>query len=172
MSDSTWDLLRGLLVDRYDKLKSRLARRLGSAELAGESLQATYLRLERAGAIEPPANPEAYLLRIALNVAADQRHAQRRQLGLAEIEALRHQDDDELDPGRIAEARLEIDALARALDELPVRRREIFMAARLHELPHAKIATRHGISIRMVERELRCALQHCRDRLGRKPEKN
>jgi RNA polymerase sigma-70 factor (ECF subfamily) len=172
MSENTWELLRALLVDRYDKLKSRLARRLGSAELAGESLQATYLRLERAGAIEPPANPEAYLLRIALNVAADQRQAQRRQLGLSEIEALRHQDDHELDPGRIAEARREIDALARALDELPARRREIFMAARLHEQPHAKIAARHGISVRMVERELRSALLHCRDRLDRQLNKN
>ncbi len=80
---------------------------------------------------------------------------------------LRHIDDDELDPERIAESRSEIAALVHALDELPPRCRAFFLAARLDETPHKVIAARHGISTRMVERELKRALEHCGERLGR-----
>ena len=45
---------------------------------------------------------DAYLFRIALSVAADRRDADRHRLALSEVEALRHIDDDEIDPERIA----------------------------------------------------------------------
>lgn len=167
MSAVGWASLRGLLVDRYDDLKHRLARRLGSKELATEALQETWLRLERAGDPGPLQRPESYLYRIALNIAADRRDADRRRLTLSEVEALRHQDEDELDPARIAEARSDIAALMTALGELSPRCRAIFVAARLDETPHKEIAGRFGISTRMVERELKRAFEHCAERLGR-----
>lgn len=168
MTESTWSALRALFVDRYGEFKHRLARRLGSTELAAETLQETWLRLQRAGG-DPGvlARPDAYLFRIALNVAADQRDADRRRLALSEVELLRHLDDSELDPERIVASRSEIELLSRALDELPPRCRAIFIAARLHELPHKEIALQHGISTRMVERELKRALEHCGERLGK-----
>jgi len=163
----SWASLRGLLVDRYEQLRSRLARRLGSTDLANEALQETWLRLQRAGDPGQLTRPEAYLFRVALNVAADRRDTERRRLALSEVEALRHLDDDELDPQRFAESRSEISALAQALDELPPRCRAIFIAARLDEIPHKDIAAAHGISTRMVEREVKRALEHCHDRLDR-----
>lgn len=166
MTETSWASLRALLVDRYGEFRNRLASRLGSTDLAAETLQETWLRLERSGHPGVLDRPDAYLFRIALNVAADRRDADRRRLALSEVEVLRHLDDDELDPERIVEARSEIDALARALDELPLRCRAIFIAARLDEIPHKLIAARHGISIRMVERELKRALDHCAERLG------
>jgi RNA polymerase sigma-70 factor (ECF subfamily) len=167
MSEATWDSLRALLVERYIEFKHRLARRLGSVDLAAEALQETWLRLERPGHPGPVQRPEAYLLRVALNVAADRRDADRRRLAFSEIESLRHLDDDELDPERIAQSRSDITALSRALDELPPRCRAIFIAARLDEIPHRVIAARYGISTRMVERELKRALAHCGERLDR-----
>jgi RNA polymerase sigma factor (sigma-70 family) len=167
MTEATWAALRALFVDRYSEFKHRLARRLGSADLAAETLQETWLRLERPGNPGVVERPDAYLFRIALNVAADRRDADHRRLALSEIEVLRHLDDDELDPERIAESRSEITALARALDELPPRCRAIFVAARLDGTPHKDIAARYGISTRMVERELKRALEHCSERLGR-----
>ncbi|MBB4198998.1 RNA polymerase subunit sigma-24 [Rhodoblastus sphagnicola] len=167
MKETSWASLRDLLVERYSEFKYRLARRLGSTELAAEALQDTWLRLERPGHAGALDRPDAYLFRIALNVAADHRDADGRQLALSEIEALRHLDDDEIDPERIAESRSEIAALARALDELPPRRRAIFIAARLDQIPHKDIAAAHGVSTRMVERELKRALEHCGERLGR-----
>lgn len=167
MSETTWAALRALLVDRYGDLRRRLAHRLGSADLAAETLQETWLRLERPGNAGIVNRPEAYLFRVALNVAADRRDADRRRLALSEVEALLQSDDDELDPERVADARSEIANLARALEELPVRCRAIFTAARLEGLPHKMIAARFGISTRMVERELKRALEHCGQRLGR-----
>lgn len=167
MSEADWSGLRTLLLDRYDDFKHRLARRLGSVDLAAETLQETWLRLERPGDPGTLKSPDAYLFRIALNVAADRRDADRRRLTLSEIEALRHQDDDELDPARIAESRAEIVALTKALDELPPRCRAIFIATRLDETPHKVLAMRYGISIRMVERDLKRALEHCSERLER-----
>ncbi|MBY6242344.1 RNA polymerase sigma factor [Methylosinus sp. Sm6] len=159
--------LSAILVDRYSDLKARLARRLGATELAAEALQETWLRLQRPGYVGALQRPDAYLFRVALNIAADHRVAERRRLALSEVEALRHADDDELDPERIIASRAEIAALADALDELPQRRRAIFLAARLDELPHKIIAERHGVSTRLVERELKLALEHCSERLGR-----
>jgi RNA polymerase sigma factor (sigma-70 family) len=167
MTEATWATLRALLLDRYSEFKHRLARRLGSSDLAAETLQETWLRLERAGDPGVIERPDAYLFRIALNVAADRRDADHRRLALSEIAVLRHLDDDELDPERIAESRSEITALARALDELPPRCRAIFMAARLDETPHKVIAAHYGISTRMVERELKRAIEHCGGCLGR-----
>lgn len=167
MSEASWSGLRMLLVDRYDDFKHRLARRLGSVDLAAETLQETWLRLGRPGDPGILKSPDAYLFRIALNVAADRRDADRRRLTLSEIEALRHQDDDELDPARIAESRAEIVALTKALNELPPRCRAIFIATRLDETPHKVLAQRYGISIRMVERDLKRALEHCSTRLER-----
>jgi RNA polymerase sigma factor (sigma-70 family) len=167
MTDTTWAALRALLVDRYGEFKTRLARRLGSTELAAETLQETWLRLQRPGKPGILERPDAYLFRIALNIAADHHKADRRRLALSEVEMLRHLDDDELDPERIAESRSEVTALARALDELPPRCRAIFIASRLDGIPHKDIAARHGISIRMVERDLKRALEHCAEKIGR-----
>ncbi|HEY0182519.1 MAG TPA: sigma-70 region 4 domain-containing protein, partial [Rhodopila sp.] len=61
----------------------------------------------------------------------------------------------------IAESRLEVEALAAALRTLPERRRAIFLAARVEELPHHVIADRFGTSARTVANEIQRALDHC-----------
>lgn len=168
MTETSWAALRELLVDRYDELRTRLAKRLRSTDLANETLQETWVRLARAGSAGTLRSPEAYLFRVALNVAADARDSHDRRLSYSEVEPLMALSEDELDPERFAEARSEIDALAQALDELPPRRRAIFIMARVDELPHRVIAERTGLSVRMVDRELRKALDHCGERLDRK----
>jgi RNA polymerase sigma-70 factor (ECF subfamily) len=167
MSETSWAALRALLVDRYGEFKYRLARRLGSTDLAVDTLQETWLRLDRVGNAGVLERPEAYLFRIALNVATDRRSEDRRRLSSSKIEELRRLDHDEIDPERIVESREEMAALVRALDELPPRCRAIFIAARLDEVPHKALAERYGISTRTVERELKRAMEHCGERLGR-----
>jgi RNA polymerase sigma factor (sigma-70 family) len=179
MTEMTWATLRQLLVDGYDDLRRRLARRLGSRELATEILHETYLRLDRGAAeLGTIRSPRAYLFRTALNVAADyHRDPDERRLSKLEVDALRQIADTVLDPVKAIEARLEVATLERALNELTPRRRAILIAARLEEVPHAEIAARFGISTRMVEKELRTALLYCSqrlekystDRFGRKP---
>ena len=167
MTDTSWAALRDLLAQHYEGLKNRLARRLGSAELANETLQETWLHLNRTGTVGSLRNPEAYVFRVALNVAADRRDIEKRRLTFSEVEALLQLKEDELDPERITAAESEVAALARVLNELPARRRTIFIMARIEELPHRFIAERIGTSVRLVERELRAALEHCGKRLDR-----
>jgi RNA polymerase sigma factor (sigma-70 family) len=172
MAETSRATLRHVLLAGYDNLAKRLTAQLGCSDLARDALQDTYLRLERAAEIGPVRNPRAYLLRIALNVAANRRVASRRRLTATETEALLEVADEAPDPARIVEARSEIEALKAALAELPPRRREIFLAAWVEEVPHQEIAKRFEVTIRTVQIELKHALEHCALRLGRQVRKN
>lgn len=156
-----------LFLTSYDEFKVRLKRRLGSDDLACDVLQETYLRVDRLEAVDDLQKPNAYLYRMALNVAADRRQADARLLTGAEVEALLQVAEDQ-DPARIVGGQKEIQSLLGALYELPARRRRIFIAARLEEASHLEIAQRFGISTRMVEKELKAALGYCATRLERK----
>ncbi|MES5486394.1 RNA polymerase sigma factor [Bradyrhizobium sp. INPA03-11B] len=155
--------LRRLLVDDYHGLKERLGRRFGSFDFATEVLHEAWLRLQRADAgtsATAVKNPRSYLYRVALNIAADRRRSERSRLAAADVEAIHLRAQDDLDPARIAEARLELAALAGAINAMPERRRAIFVAARLEGLPYKMIAARLGVTVRVVDRELAIALEH------------
>jgi RNA polymerase sigma-70 factor (ECF subfamily) len=168
MTETTWTILRQLLADRYDDFRRRLTRRLGSEELAHETLHETWVHLhgkEAIGTIEAPSN---YLLRMAFNIATDRRRREIRLARRFEIRAVLETADEAPGPEREAEARREIAALERALEELTPRRRMILLASRLEGLHLREIAERLGISQRLVEIELKNAVDHCAERLDRK----
>ena len=166
MGKTTWAVLRDLLAGRYEEFKFRLTRRLGSEELAGESLQETWLRLNRYDEVGPVQSPAAYVMRVALNIAADRRRAEDRLARRREVDAALDVADPAPGPEREAEGRLQLEALRRAIDTLPDRAREILTAARLQGQSQQEIADRFGISTRMVRIELRRALDHCEAQLG------
>lgn len=168
MASSPLSLL-GLFLEWQPELRRRLRRRLGSDDLVNDVLQETYLRVERMGDTSGVAhNPAGYLFRMALNVAADQRQAEARYLTGEEITDLLHYADDALDPARVVHARIEVAALERAMEELTERQRAILIAARVEDLPQQEIASRFRISVRMVGKELKRALEHCGQRLDRR----
>ncbi len=167
MSDTSNAALKDLLVTQYQDFVRWLTRRLGSSELAQDALQETFLRLEQGNSIGPVRDPKAYLLRIALNMAANRRAADKRRLATSEVDKLLEFPDDAPDPARAAEAKSEIGALKRALQALPARRREIFLASWMENLSHQEIARRYQISVRTVQIELKLALEYCDSRLNR-----
>lgn len=57
------------------------------------------------------------------------------------------------------------EAVARWLDELPLRRREVFMLSRYEALTYQEIADVLGISVKTVETQMSRALKHLRGRL-------
>lgn len=168
MKDSGRSPLVKLFLTSYEDFKVRLRRRLGSEELANDVLHETYLRVDRMVDTQEIAQPNAYLYRMALNIAADRRQADARLLTGDEIEELLQVSDEALDPARVVGGQKELQTLLKALYELPARRRRIFIAARLEEAPHLEISQRFGISTRMVEKEIKAALGHCAQRLERK----
>ncbi|HLH11192.1 MAG TPA: RNA polymerase sigma factor [Methylovirgula sp.] len=162
MAEDDQALLLRLFTSNYTTLKGRLARRLGSVEAAEEALQETYMRVERIERVGAIVRPLPYLFRIAVNTASDLRRSEKRRLQRSEIELLLQLEKDEIDPERVAAARSSLRKLARVLRDLPSRQRTILVATRLEGLTHAAIAARLGISTRLVERELKRALDHCR----------
>ncbi|MGO4686161.1 RNA polymerase sigma factor [Hyphomicrobium sp. 2TAF46] len=162
MTENALAIIRRQFVDRYDDLKARLTQRLGSADLAGDAMQDTWLRLARTESIGVVQNPNSYLFRIAMNVAEDRNRIERRQrLSPVEIESLLELPDPAPTPEQIVLARSELAAFKAIVAELPERRREIFLAARIGNIPRQEIAERLGISRQLVTKELRLALEHC-----------
>jgi RNA polymerase sigma factor (sigma-70 family) len=168
METTSLPLLR-LFMERRHELRRRLKNRLGSDELANDALQETYLRIKRMGhTSEVSTNPAGYLFRMAINVAADQRQVDARYLTGNEVEDLLNVGAETLDPARIVHARLEVEALELAMQELTPRQRAILIAARVDDVSQEDIARRFDISVRMVGKELKKALEHCGKRLDRK----
>lgn len=160
MTESGIKALQRAFIERYDELKARLAKRLGSAELAGDALQETWIRLAQSDAAAVRA-PDSYLFRAVLNTANDQRRAQRRHLSAVEIDSLFSLEDGAPSPEQIVAARSDARILETILTELPARRRAILLASRLDGLSRGEIAAKLGVSIRLVTKELRLAHEHC-----------
>jgi RNA polymerase sigma-70 factor (ECF subfamily) len=165
MTKSGWSVLQQRLLLRYEDLKLRLTRRLGSSDLASDALQETWLRLQRGGELAPLRSPDTYLERIAVNIARDRMRVESRRLTTSEVETLLGIADEAPDAARTVEARSDLQALKAVLAELPLRQRAILLAARLEGLSRRDIAARHGISIRLVQRELQEAQDYCAARL-------
>lgn len=161
--------LLGVFVDNYEDFRRRLRRRLRSDDLADDVMQETFLRVEKLDRFEERAeHPTGYLFRMALNMAVDHHRSQGRLLTGDEVNDLIHGIDDTLDPPTVLASRQDLVALADAMDSLTRRQRDILMAARVDEQPQADIADRFGISVRMVGKELKRALDICAEKVGRK----
>lgn len=133
MTETPWTVLQRRLLSRYDDLKIRLTRYLGSTELANDALQDTWLRLERGGEISSVQSPDSYLFRVAVNIARDHLRAENRRLTTTEVEVLLNIADEAPDAEQILESRSDLEALKMVMAELPARQRAILVAARLEK---------------------------------------
>ncbi len=159
--------LRQLLITGYDELKAKLTRRLGSADAAADAVQDTWLRLQHASIAGRIDNPARYLFRVALNVARDRKAADRQHQAADQLEGAIELADQAADPAAILEAKSELELAKMLIRELPERQRSIPLAARLDGLPRREIAQRLGISLSLVEKELKQAREYCMARWAR-----
>lgn len=160
-----------LLLQRFLKLypdfRERLRRRLGSADLAEEALNEVYVKLSQTEKRYSITNIPAYLFRLTLNAAVDQRRAGAKLASASEIDEAMEIADGAPDPLQVAEGRRELALLREAIATLTERRRKILIAARIDGLSCREIAQEMGLSKRTVEVELRHAVDHCAARLAR-----
>ena len=165
MSESLASPLRAGMVARYVELRGKLERIVGSRDDAADAMQETWLRLAAMGDAGTVHNADAYLLRMAANIATDGYRRDSVLLVRGEIDALVHLVDETGDPERIASARSDVQALSDVLARMPARRREILVAARVEGLLNSEIALRFEVSLSTVEKELRAALDYCKKHL-------
>ena len=165
--DTSWSALRRLLVDQYDDFRQRLTHRLGSVDAAHETLHELYLRMDRSDTAGTLQNPRAYILASAVNLARDRWRTEQRRAQRIDVNALYELIDENPGPDRIAEGKLNFEALRRALDELTHRQREIMIAVHFEHLTQPQVAKRLNISSRLVRIELKRALEQCEASLAK-----
>jgi RNA polymerase sigma-70 factor (ECF subfamily) len=167
--------LQAVLESNYSGLHRRLARHLGCAELASDSLHDAWLRLGALAAGDgaaPAHSPVAYVFRVACNAAMDSLRRNRAWLyaddgdgegdaGLVDFLA-----DTAAGPERLAELHADLRRLAQAVELLPRRHRQVLEALRVDELTRQEVAERHDMSLRNVDTALRQALDHCARHTG------
>jgi RNA polymerase sigma-70 factor (ECF subfamily) len=139
--------LLNFLVERYDVLRRKLSHRLGSVELAEDVLHDTYVKLSVRAPAGPVHSPQSFLLRTAVSGE--------------EIDELLMTDEKAIDPAVAVEARIDLEAVARAMELLPPLRRQLLFASRVEGIPQKELAQRYAISLRRVEREIHLAHEFC-----------
>ncbi|MGJ7542478.1 RNA polymerase sigma factor [Variovorax sp. LT1R16] len=155
-------LLRGVLAANYSSLHRSLLRHLGCPDLASDCLHDAWLRLGEMNVSEPVQSPEAYVYRVACNLAMDRLRSNRPMQYASGVESeLDALADHSPGPDVIAEARSELEAVERALQRLPRRHRSVLIALRLEDKTRQEVAAWLRISLRSVDTALRKALEHC-----------
>jgi RNA polymerase sigma-70 factor (ECF subfamily) len=86
---------------------------------------------------------------------------------VAEADAILDLIDEQPRADQIAEDRSQLAVVQKAINEMPARRRAIFEAAWIRDLPHREIAEAHGLTLRMIQIELKHAAEHVAQRLDR-----
>ena len=153
----------------YHTLRQRLTRRLGCAELAGDALHDTWLRLKDGACTCPVREPGAYLARMAVNLVVDARRRHSRLLSGDEAEALIEEfADPSPGPEEVAEIRSDVDTLEELLDRMPERRRAIALLVHGEGVTQKEAARRLGVSLRTVEYELQRVHERLNARLARR----
>jgi RNA polymerase sigma-70 factor (ECF subfamily) len=157
MSGRRETLLSAFLSHR-DALLRFLTRRVGSAVLAEDLAQETWVRAasgDGTGAIE---NPRSYLFRIASNLALDHRRHTSHRIEVEGADLGRTIPDPQPSPEAVALHRDELQRLIAAVQRLSPRCRTVFILAKFEGLTYLEIASRLGISRNTVVTHMVTAL--------------
>lgn len=149
------------LADLYLNEAPRLAKSMARHRAYGDSedlVQDAFVRLARLPrGLASLDVPRAYLRRIATNLVRNQARSDARHSRSLHLEAT----DETLpffDPHRQLESRDMLRRVEAAIQRLPQRTREIFVAHRVEGLSYLEIAERTGLSVKGVEKQMSKAL--------------
>jgi len=158
----------------YEELRRFVSKRTGSASLAEDVVQETWIRASRS-ASPMPDNPRAYLYRMAGNLVVDQLRSRASQIPEPACERTEQEPDDALlrlvcpapGPEAAAISREELALLTEAVQELPDKCRQVFLLYRGRGMSMKAVAARLGLSVKTVEKHIARAMVHCRQKLRR-----
>jgi len=157
----------------YAELRHFIRRRTGSLATAEEVVQETWIRANAVSA-EMPANPRAYVYRMAGNLAVDWMRRERAGAGTGNAADADYEDGSPSleavpspapDPVESLIAQQEFSVLHRAVSELPDKCRAVFLLYRGRGLSMREVASQLGITEKTVEKHIARAMIHCRKRL-------
>ncbi len=153
----------GFFFEHYEELIGTWTRRLRNRQQAEDLAHDTFVRVLESDSAAVQ-QPRAYLHQTARNIAVDGYRREDRR-GAMESEAIDHSVSSSGDPEHFMHAIQLADSIERALTELPVNCRKVFVWQKIEGLTQAEIAERLGLSKNMVEKYMIRTLRHLRDRL-------
>ena len=137
----------------FSRVRAALMRRGQTEHEADDLVQEAWIRLECYQREQPVDEPEAFLMRAALNLSIDAHRARRargEEVVLDEVVLVDGR------PGIEAEllARERLARLSVCLGRLNDKTRAIFLAQRVDGMSYQQIAERHGLSVSAVEKHI------------------
>jgi RNA polymerase sigma factor (sigma-70 family) len=136
------------------KLRKLLRSRGRNTDEADDLIQEAFLRLQLYCRDKPVEQPEAFLVRTALNLSIDGHRRASHRLTVAErVETLVLVDNRPL-PDEVLAAQQRLQRVKHALDALNPRAREVFLLHRAEGYSYGQIAQRLGISVSTVEKHM------------------
>ena len=168
LTTSAQALFGNAYEDYHLALVQFLRRRVNNEADVADIAQETYLRLLRYHDRTDPGALKGLLFKIATNlILLRARTSRNRRLeDTVPVESLELQAADP-SPERSLLAQQQLDRLLEALKSLPAKCQDVFVLSRFHNLTHAEIALRCGISVKMVEKYLSRALEICHEAVGK-----
>ena len=154
---------RAGFLEYYDELVGTWTRRLRNRQQAQDLAHDTFLRVleSRPETVEQPRD---YLHQTARNIAVD--GFRREELRDAKEQAAVPPSSSETgDPEQYMHAIQLAESVERALQELPLNCRKVFVWQKIEGLTQAEIAERLGLSRNMVEKYMIRTLRHLRERV-------
>ena len=165
MTQRSFQSLAQAVETYYEELRLFVRRRTGSASLADDIAQETWIRASTTSAAMPD-NPRAYLYRMAGNLAIDQLRRQDTQVrSTAEDIQSQQIACSAPAPDAVVAGRQEFAILTEAVQGLPEKCRLVFLLYRGQGLTMRQIAKRLDISEKTVEKHIARAMVDCRRRL-------
>ena len=149
--------------EHYEELIGTWTRRLRNRQQAQDLAHDTFVRVLETDAATVE-QPRAYLHQTARNIAVDGfRRAERRD---AKERAIMPPSASETgDPEQFMRALQLAESVERALQELPLNCRKVFVWQKIEGLTQAEIAERLGLTKNMVEKYMIRTLRHLRERV-------
>lgn len=162
------ELLNRAMEAHYADMTSAVRRRGHPSATARDVVHDLYLKLAaRPDILRNKRSIKAFLCRAAINLGIDRQRRETKEARLfsgSEREALSIASNCNA-PDYALEVEARLAQLREAIEELPERRRVVFILHRLHHMTPDQISARLNISRNMVDRHLRRALAHCLDRM-------
>ena len=149
--------------EHYEELIGTWTRRLRNRQQAQDLAHDTFVRVLESNP-DSVEQPRAYLHQTARNIAVD--GFRREELGDAkELAAVPPSSSETGDPEQYMRAIQLAESVERALQELPLNCRKVFVWQKIEGLTQAEIAERLGLSRNMVEKYMIRTLRHLRERV-------
>lgn len=157
------------LIHHYDELVAYVRSRFGRTAFAQDVVHNVCLRLLERPEPNNVRQPLALLRRISHDAAIDLDRSEQTRRRLLEDNPCLIEGAACPGPGQLqqAEGREALHQLIDAIHAMPLRRQQVFVLHKIHDVPQREVAVLMGISLKMVEKHLRLAMDACRQRLER-----